>query len=90
MQKAETTIVANVVVNLIGVRLMAKWATKNPPKKKGIYLVTIDTPFGRQVRQANRLEYTKGNWIWKVLPSGAIEDVIAWQKCPEPYKGDQL
>lgn len=25
---------------------MAKWGTKNPPKKKGRYLVTIDTPFG--------------------------------------------
>lgn len=78
----------NVVVNLIGVRLMAKWGIKNPPKKKGRYLVTIDTPFGRQVRQADRLEYPKGNWIWRVLPSGAIEDAIAWQKCPEPYKGE--
>lgn len=79
---------ANVVVNLIGVRLMAKWGIKNPPKKKGRYLVTIDTPLGRQVRQADRLEYPKGNWIWRVLPSGAIEDAIAWQKCPEPYKGE--
>ena len=87
MQRVETTIVVNVVVNLIGVRLMAKWGIKNPPKKKGRYLVTIDTPLGRQVRQADRLEYPKGNWIWRVLPSGAIEDAIAWQKCPEPYKG---
>lgn len=39
---------------------MAKWGTKNPPKKKGRYLVTIDTPFGRQVRQADRCEYPKG------------------------------
>ena len=88
MRKAEVTIVANVVVNLIGVRLMAKWKTKNPPKKKGRYLVTIDTPFGRQVWQADRCEYPKGNWTWSVLPSGATEDVIAWQKCPDPYKGE--
>lgn len=88
MRKAEVTSVANVVVNLIGVRLMAKWKTKNPPKKKGRYLVTIDTPFGRQVWQADRCEYPKGNWTWSVLPSGATEDVIAWQKCPDPYKGE--
>lgn len=67
---------------------MAKWETKNPPKKKGRYLVTIDTPFGRQVWQADRCEYPKGNWTWSVLPSGATEDVIAWQKCPDPYKGE--
>lgn len=28
---------------------MAKWGTKNPPQKKGRYLVTIETSFGRQV-----------------------------------------
>lgn len=65
---------------------MAKWGTKNPPKKKGRYLVTIETSFGRQVRQADRYEYPKGNWIWDVLPSGSTVDVIAWQKCPEPYR----
>ena len=66
---------------------MAKWGTKNPPQKKGRYLVTIETSFGRQVRQADRYEYPKGNWIWSVLPSGSTVDVIAWQKCPEPYRG---
>lgn len=65
---------------------MAKWGTKNPPQKKGRYLVTIETSFGRQVRQADRYEYPKGNWIWDVLPSGSTVDVIAWQKCPEPYR----
>nr|DAX83710.1 MAG TPA: hypothetical protein [Caudoviricetes sp.] len=65
---------------------MAKWGTKNPPQKKGRYLVTIETSFGRQVRQADRYEYPKGNWIWNVLPSGSTVDVIAWQKCPEPYR----
>lgn len=49
---------------------MAKWGTKNPPQKKGRYLVTIETSFGRQVRQADRCEYPKGNWTWNVLPSG--------------------
>jgi hypothetical protein len=65
---------------------MAKWGTKNLPQKKGRYLVTIETSFGRQVRQADRYEYPKGNWIWNVLPSGSTVDVIAWQKCPEPYR----
>lgn len=65
---------------------MAKWGTKNPPQKKGRYLVTIETSLGRQVRQADRYEYPKGNWIWSVLPSGSTVDVIAWQKCPEPYR----
>lgn len=65
---------------------MAKWGTKNPPQKKGRYLVTIETSFGRQVRQADRYEYPNGNWIWNVLPSGSTVDVIAWQKCPEPYR----
>lgn len=66
---------------------MAKWGTKNPPQKKGRYLVTIETSFGRQVRQADRCEYPKENWTWNVLPSGSTVDVIAWQKCPEPYRG---
>lgn len=65
---------------------MAKWGTKNPPQKKGRYLVTIETSFGRQVRQADRYEYPKGNWIWNVLPRGSTVDVIAWQKYPEPYR----
>ena len=65
---------------------MAKWGTKNPPKKKGRYLVTINTSFGRQVRQADRREYPPGNWAWSVLPGNGYEEVIAWQKCPDPYK----
>ena len=69
---------------------MAKWGTKNPPRKKGRYLVTLVTSFGRQVRQADRYEYPQGNWIWVLLPSGTAcdKDVIAWQKCPEPYEGN--
>lgn len=68
---------------------MAKWGTKSPPNKKGRYLVTIETSFGRQVRQADRGEFPKGNWYWHILPGGGNEKVIAWQKCPEPYKGEQ-
>jgi len=67
---------------------MAKWATKNPPKQRGRYLITLQTGhFGRQVRQADRSEYPKGNWHWTLLPSGRAYDneVVAWQKCPEPY-----
>lgn len=68
---------------------MAKWATGKPPEKNGRYLVTLMTPFGRQVRQADRCEYPKGNWSWSLFPSGSLHDkeVVAWQKCPEPYKG---
>lgn len=68
---------------------MAKWGTGTPPEKSGRYLVTLATPFGRQVRQADRCEYPKGNWYWSLLPSGSTvhEEVVAWQKCPEPYKG---
>jgi len=67
---------------------MAQWGTKNPPKRRGRYLITLETSFGRQVRQADRVEYPKGNWRWSILPSGtATNEVVAWQKCPEPYKG---
>lgn len=64
------------------------WGTKRPPKKNGRYLITLKTPIGNQVRQADRYEYPKDNWLWKLLPSGTASDkeVIAWQKCPEPYK----
>lgn len=65
---------------------MSKWATKNPPTKNGRYLVTLKTSFGNQVRQADRVEFPKGNWYWSLLPSGAAYDeVIAWQKEPKPY-----
>ena len=69
---------------------MGVWATKNTPKKKGRYLITLKTSFGNQVRQADRCEYPQGNWKWNILPSGMASDseVIAWQKCPEPYKAD--
>lgn len=68
---------------------MAKWSTKNPPQKYGRYLVTHVDYFGRCVRQADRVEYPKGNWHWSLLPSGTASDkeIVAWQKCPEPYNG---
>ena len=70
---------------------MAKWATGTPPQKSGRYLITLVTPFGRQVRQADRNEYPKGHWSWILLPSGSPsdKDVVAWQKCPEPYNGQE-
>ena len=67
--------------------IMAKWGTGISPNKEGRYLVTIKTSFGRQVRQADRVEYPKGCWHWSVLPDGGSNDVIAWQKCPKPYSG---
>lgn len=66
---------------------MAKWGTVSPPKKNGRYLVTIDTSFGRQVRQADRAESPIGNWYWQVVgDAGSSSGVVAWQKCPQPYK----
>lgn len=67
---------------------MSKWGTKNAPQKNGRYIVTLKTPLGNQVRQADRFEYPKGNWLWNILPSGHVVDseVVAWMKCPEPYK----
>ena len=64
---------------------MGKWSIINPPNKKGRYLVTIETSFGRQVRQADRVEYPKGNWHWSILSECGSSKVIAWQKCPDPY-----
>lgn len=65
---------------------------RSTPQKSGRYLVTYQAgPFGRQVRQADRTEYPKGNWHWVLLPgcNSVLErDIIAWQKCPEPYTGD--
>ena len=68
---------------------MAKWATGTPPKKSGRYLITLVTPFGRQVRQADRGEYPSDNWYWRLLSGSVVSnsEVVAWQKCPEPYKG---
>lgn len=69
---------------------MAKWGTKNPPQRRGRYLITINTSFGIQVQMADRIEYPKDNWMWRLLPSGDISSesqVIAWQKCPQPYRG---
>ena len=65
---------------------MAKWATGTPPNKSGRYLVTIESHFGRQVRQADRVNLHKDYWKWSVLPECSSPNVIAWQKCPEPYK----
>ncbi len=56
-------------------------------KKRGRYLVTIETSLGRQVRQADIVEFLKSKWGWKILPGGGNSKVIAWQKCPEPYQG---
>ena len=70
---------------------MTKWATKNPPRKKGCYLVTIKDDFGTVVRQADRIEYPKGNWLWHIQLNGEIATAkaVAWRKCPEPYSGEQ-
>lgn len=65
---------------------MARWGTKHPPKKKGRYLVTIKTSFGNQVRQADRYLTHYGEWAWSILPAGGSSGIVAWQKCPEPYK----
>ena len=68
---------------------MSKWCTIKKPRKNGRYLVTIETPFGRQVRQADMVEFPENNWYFYVLPNGGFEKVIAWQKCPNPYEGEK-
>ena len=62
------------------------WGTIKPKKAGGRYLVTLRTSFGRQVRQADCVEYPKGNIYWCVLPeySSHTDDVIAWMKEPKP------
>ena len=66
---------------------MSKWGTINEPKVTGRYLVTIETEFGRQVRQADRFLRHSGGWSWYILPNGDNSKVVAWQKCPKPYEG---
>ena len=48
---------------------MAKWGTKTPPNKKGRYLVTVETTFGNQIRQADRVEahYEKGKYLLPIF-----------------------
>jgi hypothetical protein len=63
------------------------WGTKLPKKAGNRYLVTFDGV----VRQADFIEYPKGNFYWAILPSGTESvgsgRVTAWQKEPKPYKG---
>lgn len=61
------------------------WATKNPPKKYGRYLVTVQTSFGRVVRQADRCMNSAGAFYWVVLPDMVCTDVIAWMLQPKPF-----
>lgn len=61
------------------------WGTKNPPKKRGRYLVTGNGPFGPTVRLADRVEAYPEGWRWMILPDGGMGNVIAWKKCPAPH-----
>lgn len=64
------------------------WGTKLPKKAGDRYLITINGV----VRQADLVEYPKGNLYWAILPSGTealnSPSVTAWQKEPQPYKGN--
>lgn len=70
---------------------MAKWATGEPPKEVGEYLVTY--VYGlhqdRKVTMADRVVTREGFWYWSFIEGGCATDdrIIAWQKCPEPYQG---
>lgn len=72
---------------------MARWETGEPPKDdKGKYLITyIDGCRRRCVHIARRIAIKeKGDykWYWAPMFGGILDDeVIAWQKCPEPYQG---
>ena len=65
------------------------WHTGKPPRRKGSYLITLETPYERQVWQAYRAKQPKEDWFWQLIPSGIAsdEEVIAWQKWPKPYEG---
>lgn len=66
---------------------MAKWSTKNPPNKCGKYLVTVKGLTNNYVMVAERSEYPRGNYYWTTESGSSINSiVIAYQKCPEPYK----
>ena len=63
------------------------WDTILPKKAGDRYLVT----FNGTVRQADYVEYPKGNFYWSILPSGsATSGVTAWQRQPSPYKNDEI
>ncbi len=60
------------------------WSTKLPKKAEEDFFVT----YKGVVRQANYVEYPKGNFSWMLLPcctTVIIEDVTAWQRQPKPY-----
>ena len=63
------------------------WGTKLPKKAGGRYLVTLNGV----VRQADYVEYPKGNFYWCVLPecSSHTSSITAWQKEPKPYEGKE-
>lgn len=67
------------------------WGHNEPPKANGRYLVTAVSSLTkkRYVAMADMYEYPKGNFTWQGVLGGSFSDkVIAWQKLPEPYKGD--
>lgn len=72
---------------------MDDWKT-GEPLEEGIYLVTCqpdrnNPAHRRDVRMAARINSSAGGGFWLLLSSEETSDfqIIAWQKCPEPYKG---
>lgn len=67
---------------------MVKWRTGTPPQKSGRYLVTFKLGSKLQVRTADRIKYPSMHWwYWKIDGcEGIYPDVIAWKRCPEPYR----
>ena len=59
--------------------------TDHNPTEKDDYLATFEADEGRFVDWAS---WHEGKWVvWLDSYPNEVTNVIAWQKCPEPYKG---
>lgn len=59
--------------------------TEATPTEDDDYLATFEAETGRFVDLAS---WYQGRWVvWLDSYPNPVTNVIAWQKCPEPYKG---
>ena len=68
-----------------------RWKTEEPPCEEGVYLVTIEIDNTRIVQRLHRKRGMNGILYWANglgLAFVSDRDILAWQKCPDPYMGD--
>ena len=59
--------------------------TDHNPTEEDDYWATFEAETGRFVDWAS---WYQGRWVvWIECSPAPLSNVIAWQKCPEPYKG---